>query len=206
MNTTKEQEELKTNEQKVQELKKLITKNVSEILVACNALGVTDEEALANTPRRVAKAFVDEFLCGYTENPEEILRPVFEAKYDELVIVKNIEFWSLCQHHLLPFYGEAFIGYIPTGKVVGLSKLARLVHCFSRRLQLQETLTQQIADAIQETLQPLGAGVIIEATHSCMSARGVKASGAKTVTSVLTGVLRDNTNQARREFLSLIRE
>jgi len=197
---------LKTNKQKVQELKQLVTKNVNEILEACNILGPIDEEVLTNTPRRVAHAFVDELLCGYTENPEEILRPVFEAKYDELVVVRDIEFWSLCQHHLLPFYGKAHIGYIPTGKVVGLSKLARLVHCFSRRLQLQETLTQQIADAIQGTLHPLGAGVIIEATHSCMSARGIKASEAKTVTSALTGVLLDNTNQARREFLSLIRE
>jgi len=194
------------NERKVQELKQLVTTRVSEILEACDTLGPIDEEVLVNTPRRVANAFVEEFLCGYTENPEEILHPVFKAKYDELVIVKDIEFWSLCQHHLLPFHGHVHIGYVPVGKVVGLSKLARLVHCFSRRLQLQETLTQQIADAIQETLQPLGVGVVIEATHTCMCARGVKASGAKTVTSALTGVLRENTNQARREFLSLIRE
>jgi len=196
---------LKTNKQKVQELKQLVTKNVNEILEACNTLGAIDEEVLTNTPRRVAHAFVEEFLCGYEESPEEILRPVFEVDYDELVVVKDVEFWSLCQHHLLPFYGKAHIGYIPTGKVVGLSKLARLVHCFSRRLQLQETLTQQVADSIQDVLQPLGTGVVVEATHSCMSARGVRTSSAKTVTSVLTGVLRDNTNQARREFLSLIK-
>jgi len=185
-------------------LKQLVTKRVGEVLEACSTLGTIDEEVLANTPKRVANAFVEEFLRGYTENPEEILQPVFEAKYDELVIVKDIEFWSLCQHHLLPFYGKVHIGYIPIGKVIGLSKLARLVHCFSRRLQLQETLTQQIADAIQETLQPLGVGVVIEATHTCMCARGARVSGTKTVTSTLTGVLRNNTNQARREFLSLI--
>jgi len=164
-----------------------------------------NDEVLQNTPRRVAKAWVDELLCGYFEDPKKILTPEFDAKYDEFVILKDIPFYSLCEHHLLPFFGHVSVGYLPRGKVVGLSKIARLVDCYARRLQLQETMTQQIADAIQETLDPLGVGVVVEAVHMCMSARGARVADASTVTSALTGVLRDNTNQARQEFLTLVR-
>lgn len=190
---------------RIRELEPVFATHVRSILELISEIAPLDPEVLANTPLRVAHAYLRELLSGYFEDPKEILTPEFPAKYDELVIVRDIEFWSLCQHHILPFWGRVHVCYIPTGRVVGLSKLARLVYAFSRRLQLQETLTQEIVDAIQDTLQPLGAGVIIEATHTCMCARGARVTGAVTITSALTGVLRDNSNQARQEFLSLVR-
>ena len=156
-------------------------------------------EGLHETPRRVVKA-LEELTEGYRQAPAEILSKVFTETYDELVILRDIEFWSLCEHHMLPFHGRAHIAYIPKGKVVGISKLARLVHCFSRRLQVQERMTQEIAKAIEEHLRPLGVGVVVEATHLCMALRGVK-TPANMTTSCLLGALRD---KARPEFLRLL--
>lgn len=155
-------------------------------------------EGLIETPRRVIKA-LGEMTRGYKEDPAEILSKVFTQDYDEMVVLKDIEFWSLCEHHLLPFHGRIGIGYIPRGKIVGISKLARLVKCYSRRLQVQERMTQQIARAIDQHLKPLGVGVIAEATHLCMAMRGVE-EPANMVTSCLLGVLRES---ARPEFLRL---
>ncbi len=158
-------------------------------------------QGLKDTPQRVAKALI-EMTEGYRQSPKEILSTVFEENYDELVMLKNIPFVSLCEHHLLPFTGECDIGYISQKKVVGLSKLARLVDCFSKRLQVQERLTKQIADSIMEYLQPLGVAVVVKAQHSCMSCRGVMKSGSIMVTSVMLGVFREE-GSARSEFLSL---
>jgi GTP cyclohydrolase I len=157
-------------------------------------------DGLRDTPRRVIKAFT-EMTSGYKEEPAAILSKVFDVVYDEIVILKDIGFWSLCEHHLLPFHGKIHIGYLPSGKVVGISKLARLAFAFSRRLQVQERLTQDIANSINENLKPQGVGVVIEATHLCMAARGVQAP-ATMVTSCLLGTFRD---RCRHEFLDLIR-
>ncbi len=157
---------------------------------------------LRETPSRVCKALL-EMTAGYKEKPEEILGKVFEDSYDEIVILKGISFTSLCEHHLLPFIGTADVGYLP-GKVVGLSKLARLVDCFARRLQLQERMTRQIAEALIEHLSAKGAAVVIRAVHSCMACRGVKKSGAEMITSAMLGVFRDEA-KARSEFLELCR-
>ncbi len=155
-------------------------------------------EGLLETPARVIKA-LGEMTQGYQDSPELILSKVFTQDYDEMVVLKDIEFWSLCEHHLLPFHGRIGIGYIPAGKIVGISKLARLVKCFSRRLQVQERMTQEIAKAIQSHLKPLGVGVIVQATHLCMAMRGVE-EPANMVTSCLLGAFRDT---ARPEFLRL---
>lgn len=161
-------------------------------------------DGLERTPERMEKAL--EFLTkGYRENPTEILRgALFDVDYDEMVIVKGIEMYSLCEHHMLPFFGRVHIAYIPKGKVIGLSKMARLVEVFSRRLQVQERLTQQIADAIQEAIAPQGVGVVIEARHLCMMMRGVEKQNSSTVTSAMVGVFQNH--QTRAEFLSLVRE
>jgi len=162
-----------------------------------------DRDGLLDTPARVVKA-LKEMTVGYSQKPKEILSKQFKASYDEMVIVRGIEFWSMCEHHMLPFHGKAVVCYIPDpeiGKVVGLSKLARLVHCFGRRLQIQEQMTQQIATAINENLKPRGVGVILEAKHLCMCARGVS-SPSTMVTSCVLGVLRDKP-EARAEFLQL---
>lgn len=156
-------------------------------------------EGLIDTPRRVVKA-LSEMTSGYKEKPDEILSVVFKEKYDEMIAVNNLTFWSMCEHHMLPFTGKACIAYIPNGKVVGLSKLARLLHCFSRRLQIQERMTQQIAHAIQDHLEPLGVGVFITAKHSCMAMRGVKTEGDM-VTSALLGSMREHA--VRTEFLKI---
>ncbi|TVQ80476.1 MAG: GTP cyclohydrolase I FolE [Bradymonadales bacterium] len=156
-----------------------------------------DREGLLQTPQRVARS-LRELTDGYRQNPAEILSTTFEEACDELVVVRDIEFWSLCEHHLLPFHGRATIGYLPNQKIVGLSKLGRVVHCFSRRLQVQEKLTQQIAHSIMEHLKPHGVGVILRATHQCMAMRGVK-TPAEMVTSCLLGQFRDPTTRA--EFL-----
>jgi GTP cyclohydrolase I len=157
-------------------------------------------QGLVETPKRVCKA-LREMTVGYSESPEKILGTVFEQDYDEVVICRGIPFTSLCEHHMLPFTGTADVGYLP-GKVVGLSKLARLVDCFSRRLQMQERLTKQIADALMQYLEAKGAAVVVRGQHACMSCRGVRKPGADMVTSVMLGVFRDKP-EARAEFLSL---
>ena len=160
-------------------------------------------EGLLETPSRVVKSW-SKLYGGYREDPAEILGKTFESECDEMVILKNIELYSCCEHHMLPFIGKVHIGYLPgTGRVVGISKLARLVECFARRLQIQERLTKQIADAIQKELSPLGVGVIIEAQHLCMQMRGVEKQNSVMATSVMLGQFREN-EAARAEFLSRI--
>jgi GTP cyclohydrolase I len=157
-------------------------------------------EGLRDTPARVVRAF-EEMTCGYRENPETILATRFKENYDELVVVSEIPFWSLCEHHLMPFSGVAKVGYLPNGRVVGLSKIPRLVRCFARRLQVQERLTQEIALAMHHHLKPRGVGVVIRATHLCMVARGVGSRGEMT-TSCLLGAVRKSA-RTRSEFLAL---
>lgn len=159
-------------------------------------------EGLLKTPERVAKAML--FLTqGYAQDPEKILRSaMFKDPYQQMVIVKDIELYSLCEHHLLPFLGKAHIAYIPNGCIVGLSKIPRVVEAFARRLQVQERLTYEIRDCIQETLKPLGVAVVIEAAHLCMQMRGIQKQNSVTTTSAFTGqFLKDTT---RKEFISLI--
>jgi len=161
-----------------------------------------EREGLLQTPDRYAKAL--QFLTkGYHGDPEEVLRgALFNVDYDEMVIVKDIEMFSLCEHHVLPFFGKVHIAYIPKGRVIGLSKVARLVEIFARRLQVQERLTVQIAETIQKAAEPLGVGVVIEARHLCMMMRGVEKQHSATVTSSMLGAFR--AQQTRQEFLSLI--
>jgi GTP cyclohydrolase I len=157
---------------------------------------------LERTPERAARA-MEYLTSGLQQDPGEILRSaLFDVDYDEMVIVKDIEMYSLCEHHLLPFFGRVHIAYIPQGKVVGLSKLPRLVDVFARRLQVQERMTRQIADAVQEAIQPMGVGVVIEAQHLCMMMRGVQKQASHTVTSAMLGVF--NKQRTRSEFLSLL--
>ncbi len=161
-----------------------------------------DRDGLQRTPQRYVKALHD-LTKGYREDPEQIIRgALFEVDYDEMVIVKDIEMFSLCEHHVLPFFGKVHIAYIPKGRVIGLSKVARLVEVFARRLQVQERLTVQIAETIQKVLQPLGVGVVVEARHLCMMMRGVEKQHSATVTSSMLGAFR--AQQTRQEFLSLI--
>jgi len=157
-------------------------------------------EGLANTPKRVEKAL--KFLTGgYDANVDEVLNgALFTVDYSEMVIVKDIDFYSLCEHHLLPFFGKCHVAYIPTTKVVGLSKIPRLVDVFSRRLQVQERLTNQIADTIRDAVKPMGVAVVMEATHLCMSMRGVEKQNSFCVTSAMLGIFRDNA-RTRMEFL-----
>ena len=161
-------------------------------------------EGLLNTPKRVEKAL--RFLTsGYTADVDSVLNnALFTVDYNEMVIVKDIDFYSLCEHHMLPFFGKCHIAYIPKGKVIGLSKLPRLVDVFARRLQVQERLTVEIAESIQSAIQPLGVGVVVEARHLCMMMRGVEKQHSATVTSSMLGAFR--AAQTRQEFLSLIRE
>ncbi|MGH9862474.1 MAG: GTP cyclohydrolase I FolE [Candidatus Acidiferrales bacterium] len=162
-----------------------------------------DREGLRHTPERMAKAL--RFLTsGYGKDPDRIINAAYyDVGYDEMVIVKDIELFSLCEHHLLPFFGKCHIAYIPNKKVVGLSKLPRLVNLFARRLQLQERLTNQIAQTIWEKLEPQGVGVILEARHMCMAMRGVEKAHTATVTSTMLGVFREKP-EIRREFLALV--
>ena len=162
-------------------------------------------EGLINTPSRVRKAY--EFLTrGYKEDPEAMLKDaLFTVTYDEMVIVKDVEVFSLCEHHMLPFFGKVHVAYIPNGKVIGLSKIPRLIETFSRRLQIQERLTTQIAETIQKVIQPQGVGVVIEARHLCMMMRGVEKQHSAAVTSSMLGCFREE-QETRTEFLSLIRQ
>jgi GTP cyclohydrolase I len=163
-----------------------------------------EREGLLDTPKRVRKSLA--FLTqGYEMEPREVLgTAIFEEDYDAMVVVKDIEFYSLCEHHMLPFFGKAHIAYVPDGRIVGLSKLPRLVEVFSRRLQVQERLTKQIAEALAEALEPRGVGVVIEAAHLCMMMRGVEKQQSSTVTSHMTGALRDDAD-LRGEFLAQVR-
>ncbi|HLV95154.1 MAG TPA: GTP cyclohydrolase I FolE [Candidatus Acidoferrales bacterium] len=163
-----------------------------------------NREGLRRTPERYEKAL--RFLTsGYRQDPEKLLNgAMFSVCYDEMVVVRDIELYSLCEHHLLPFFGKCHVAYIPNKKVVGLSKIARLVNMFARRLQIQERLTSQIANAIQERLSPQGVGVIVEARHLCMVMRGVEKQHSVATTSAMLGVFREN-KQTRDEFLALVR-
>ena len=162
-----------------------------------------NRDGLLRTPGRVEKTMA--YLTkGYEEDPGHLLRAaLFDVDYDEMVIVKDVEMFSLCEHHMLPFFGKVHVAYIPKGKVVGLSKIARLVEVFSRRLQVQERMTRQIADAIQDAIAPQGVGVVIEARHLCMMMRGIEKQNSSTVTSAMVGCFQ--RKETRSEFLSLVR-
>ncbi|WP_171059261.1 GTP cyclohydrolase I FolE [Arthrobacter crystallopoietes] len=178
-----------------------IERAVREILIAVGE--DPDREGLVETPRRVAKSYAEVF-AGLHQNPADLLATTFDIDHEEMVLVKDIPFYSTCEHHLVPFHGTAHIGYIPSheGKVTGLSKLARLVEVYARRPQVQERLTTQIVDALMEHLEPKGAIVVVECEHMCMSMRGVRKPGAKTVTSAVRGQLRETATRA--EAMSLI--
>ena len=162
-----------------------------------------DREGLLKTPERVAKAM--SFITkGYTEDPIEIIKSaIFKEEYKQMVLVKDIELYSICEHHMLPFYGKAHVAYIPNGQITGLSKIARVVECFARRLQVQERLTVQIRDSIQEALNPMGVAVVIEASHMCMQMRGVEKQSSATTTSAFTGIFLSDP-RTREEFMTLI--
>ena len=162
-----------------------------------------EREGLLKTPERVARAILDT-TAGYNENPEAILRgAMFKEDYSQMVIVKDIDFYSLCEHHILPFFGKVHVAYIPNGYITGLSKIARVVEVFSRRLQVQERLTLQIKECIQKTLNPLGVMVVVEAQHLCMQMRGVKKQNSVTTTSDFCGAF--NQAKTREEFMNLLR-
>lgn len=179
-----------------------IEKAVKEILYAIGE--DPDRDGLLDTPSRVARAYAEQF-SGLTQTPEDVLTKVFDVDHDEMVLVRDIEVYSTCEHHLVPFHGVAHVGYIPNekGQVTGLSKLARLVDVFARRPQVQERMTSQIADALMRVLEPRGVIVVIEAEHLCMTMRGVRKPGAKTLTSAVRGDFR-NSDKTRAEAMSLI--
>lgn len=163
-----------------------------------------EREGLLETPARVTRMY-EEIFGGYEVDPREVLGVTFEENHEELVIVKDIVYYSQCEHHMAPFFGKAHIGYIPSGHIAGLSKLARLVEAVTRRLQVQERITSQIADIMEEVLQPQGVMVVVEGEHLCMCSRGIKKPGSKTVTSAVRGTFRTDA-ASRAEFLSLIKE
>ena len=179
-----------------------IERAVREILAAIGE--DPDRDGLVDTPARVARAYAEQF-SGLSQDPEDVLGTVFDADHDELILVRDIEVYSTCEHHLVPFFGRAHVAYIPNekGQITGLSKLARLVDVYARRPQVQERMTSQIADALMRVLEPRGALVVIEAEHLCMSMRGVRKPGAKTVTSAVRGSIRDNPS-TRAEAMSLL--
>lgn len=163
-----------------------------------------ERDGLLQTPERAAKAF--EYLTrGYRQSVEEVINnAIFDSDNDQMILVKNIELYSLCEHHLLPFIGKCHVAYIPTGKVIGLSKIARIVDMYARRLQIQENLTKQIADTLMHAIEPAGVGVIIEAQHLCMMMRGVEKQNSKMTTSMMLGTFRDH-DRTRSEFLRLVK-
>ncbi|HET7245522.1 MAG TPA: GTP cyclohydrolase I FolE [Streptosporangiaceae bacterium] len=179
-----------------------IERAVREILLAIGE--DPDRDGLIETPARVARAYAEQF-SGLSQHPEDVLGTVFDADHDELILVRDIEVYSTCEHHLVPFFGRAHVAYIPNekGQITGLSKLARLVDVYARRPQVQERMTSQIADALMRVLEPRGALVVIEAEHLCMSMRGVRKPGAKTVTSAVRGIIRDSA-RTRAEAMSLL--
>src|SRR5579863_5505195 len=163
-----------------------------------------DRDGLVRTPERIEKS-LSYLTKGYREDPLQLLRgALFDVDYDEMVIVKDVEMFSLCEHHMLPFFGKVHVAYIPKGKVIGLSKIPRLVEVFARRLQVQERLTRQVADAIEDAIHPQGVGVVIEARHLCMMMRGIEKQHSSTVTSAMVGCFRQK--ETRSEFLSLVRQ
>ena len=179
-----------------------IERAVREILIAIGE--DPDRDGLIDTPARVARAYAEQF-SGLSQDPEDVLGTVFDADHDELILVRDIEVYSTCEHHLVTFFGRAHVAYIPNekGQITGLSKLARLVDVYARRPQVQERMTSQIADALMRVLEPRGALVVIEAEHLCMSMRGVRKPGAKTVTSAVRGIIRDSAS-TRAEAMSLL--
>ncbi len=177
-----------------------IRKAVTEILLAVGE--DTKREGLERTPERVAKMYA-ELLAGMHEDPKEHLQSVFTENYDEIVLLRDIPFYSICEHHLMPFIGTAAVAYLPSGAILGVSKLARIVDCFARRLQSQERLTYQIADFIMSSLKPQGVAVVLEASHSCMTIRGIKKPGSVMVTSALSGIFKRDP-RSRNEVLSLM--
>ncbi|MEC0093282.1 GTP cyclohydrolase I FolE [Paenibacillus macquariensis subsp. defensor] len=164
----------------------------------------TKREGLLETPARVTRMY-EEIFAGYEVDPRDVLGVTFDENHEELVIVKDIVYYSQCEHHMAPFFGKIHIGYIPSGKIAGLSKFARLVEAVTRRLQVQERITSQIADILNEVLQPNGVMVVVEGEHLCMCSRGVKKPGSKTVTSAVRGIFREDS-ASRAEFLSLLRD
>ncbi|MEA2526385.1 MAG: cyclohydrolase [Thermomicrobiales bacterium] len=178
-----------------------IERAVREILLAVGE--DPDREGLARTPERVARSFA-ELFSGLREDPKRHLKVTFDEQHREMVVLRDIPFASACEHHLLPFTGRAHIGYIPEGRVVGLSKLARVVEGYARRPQVQERLTSEIADALMDELQPDGCGVVIEAVHTCMTIRGIQKAGATMITSAMRGGFRRRP-ETRAEFMSIIR-
>ncbi len=179
-----------------------IEKAVKEILLAVGE--DIEREGLKATPARVAKMYA-ELLAGMDEDPKQHLSSVFSENYDEIVLLRDIPFYSICEHHLMPFIGSAHVAYLPAGVVLGVSKLARIVDCFARRLQVQEKLTNQIADFIMNNLEPRGVAVVLEASHSCMTIRGIKKPGSVMVTSSLRGIFRKDP-KSRSEIMSLMHQ
>ena len=180
-----------------------IADSVNEILTAIGPENL-DSQGIERTPLRVAEMF-DELLSGYSIDPEQLLNgALFDVEYDQMVVVKSIEYYSLCEHHLLPFYGYAHVGYLPDKKVVGLSKIPRIVDMFARRLQVQERMTQEIASFLDALIDPQGVGVVVEGTHMCTVMRGVRKQGPSMVTSAMLGSLRSNA-ATRDEFMEHLR-
>jgi len=177
-----------------------IRKAAKEILLAVGE--DVEREGLKGTPARVAKMYA-ELLAGMHEDPKQHLRSVFTENYDEIVLLRDIPFYSICEHHLMPFIGSAHVAYLPSGGILGVSKLARIVDCFARRLQTQERLTGQIADFIMNNLKPRGAAVVLEASHSCMTIRGIKKPGSVMVTSAIRGIFKRDP-KSRSEIISLM--
>jgi len=200
-NLPKKTEELKLNDEPQRAKGESIAELVRTML---SRIGEDPaREGLRRTPERYERA-LRYLTSGYLQDPEKVLNgAVFSVCYDEMVVVKDIDLFSLCEHHILPFFGKCHVAYLPDKRVVGLSKIPRLVNMFSRRLQIQERLTNQIAQAIQKSIQPLGVGVVIEARHLCMAMRGVEKHRTETITSAMLGAFREN-QQTRQEFLSLI--
>ena len=194
--------EIFLNEQKIEKPKECIADLMRKVIALAGE--DPEREGLRKTPERFEKAF--KFLTsGYHQNLDSVLNgATFSVSYDEMVVVKDIEFFSLCEHHLLPFFGKAHVAYLPSKRVLGLSKIARLVNMYARRLQIQERMTSQIAEALSEKICPEGVGVIIEARHLCMQMRGVEKQHGQAVTSAMLGSFRHN-KQTRDEFLSLVR-